>query len=90
MYENEIIIQLISADIKYHRFTNYLYKNHLVPDEFELDLLSIVALKMGERKGEIRDNWIECYMSFLDIAIEDKNIPSETIALLMYYQLKAI
>lgn len=63
----EIIIRLISEDMKYHRLTNALYKNEPIPNEYDMDLLTVVAQLMGIKKGLLKDEWIDCYMQKMNI-----------------------
>lgn len=84
MNNKEIIIRLISADIKYHRLTTFLYKNQTIPIEFDIDLLTIVARTMGI-SGSLSDKWIDCYMEFINNSIN--NEPPDELSILLYDKL---
>jgi hypothetical protein len=69
---NKLIIMLIAQDMKYHRFIDMIYKESGIPDEYEINLLEIVALSMDIKQGKIPDNWIDTYMEFIHLSFEIK------------------
>ena len=72
---NEIIIKLIVQDMKYQKFVNIIYKENGIPNEYEINLLEIVALNLGMNVGNITDKWIDTYMCYIHSAftINDDN-----------------
>lgn len=64
----EIIEKLLIQDMKYQRFIDIVYKRNGVPEEYEINLLEIIAKMMGFKTGFISDKWIDTYMNYIQLS----------------------
>jgi hypothetical protein len=64
----ELIVSLIQQDLKHNQLTTGLAKLGLEPDVHSLEIVEVVARLMGVEKGDVSDQWVKTYFSFLDRA----------------------
>lgn len=63
-----LIIQVIQKDLKHNQLMSGLRRSGLDTDLHNLELLDVVARLMDIPKGEVTDQWVEVYFSFLEKA----------------------
>jgi len=72
---NDLIIKLIRADLKYNELLSGLSSIHFESDLYCLNLVDMVA-KLMDVKGDTSDQWFKVYLNYIDQAykyeVEDR------------------
>lgn len=81
MDNKDIAINVIVQDMRFNQYLSVLRKLGIEANNFEIELIGIVAKLMGKEEGDISDSWMELYFTELS---KCESVPIEPLGKNLY------